>query len=102
MGGKRASAAVALGVCAAFAAPAGPATAETAQDTITKLQSEGYTVTIDRIGTGPIEDCVVTGVRNPRTVTQWVPYVGPGGDAGNLLVRVVVSRSVSVSLDCGR
>ena len=48
--------------------------------------------------------CVVTGVRNPNTITQWVPYVGPGlGDnEGTFLVPVVTSQSISVSLDCTR
>jgi hypothetical protein len=32
---------------------------KTASDTINELQSQGYTVTIDRIGTGPMSDCVV-------------------------------------------
>ena len=48
---------------AALAAPAGVASGEkTASDTINELQSQGYTVTIDRIGTGPMSDCVLTDV----------------------------------------
>jgi len=45
---------------------------------------------------------VVTSVRNPQTVTQWVPYVGPGlGSRGsNFLVPVVTSQTISVSLNC--
>lgn len=90
---------------ATVAGPAGPALAEeTAQDTINDLQRQGYTVTIDKVGTGPMSKCVVTGVRNPNTITQWVPYVGPGlGDnEGTFLVPVVTSQSISVSLDCTR
>ena len=84
--------------------PAGPASAEeSAQDTINDLQRQGYTVTIDKIGTGPMSKCVVTGVRNPNTITQWVPYVGPGlGGDGTFLVPVVTSQSISVSLDCSQ
>ena len=49
-------AAVAAGVCGAIAAPAGLASAEeSAQEMISRLQSEGYTVNIDRIGSGPID-----------------------------------------------
>jgi hypothetical protein len=92
-----------VAAAAAVFGPAGPAIAEeSAQDTINDLQRQGYTVTIDKIGTGPMSKCVVTGVRNPNTVTQWVPYVGPGlgNDDGNFLVPVVTSQTISVSLDC--
>lgn len=88
-----------------LAGPAGMATAdESAQETITQLQQQGYTVTIDKMGTAPLSQCVVTSVRNPQTNTQWVPYVGPvlggGKDSGNILVPVVTSQTISVSLDC--
>lgn len=94
----------AAGVCAAIAAPAGLASAEeTAQATINRLQDEGYTVHIDRVGTAPMSECVVTSVRNPQQVTQWVPYNGPGRNGNDrALVLEVVSQSISVSLDCNR
>jgi hypothetical protein len=85
--------------------PAPTAQAEdSAQDTIKQLQQQGYTVQIDKMGTGPMSKCVVTSVRNPHTMTQWVPYVGPGlGDVdGNFLVPVVTSQTISVSLDCSQ
>ena len=92
---------VAAGICGAIAAPAGLASAEeTAQETISRLQSEGYTVNIDRIGTGPLDQCVVTNVRNPQRVTQWVPYSGPGRDGDRVLVQVVTSQTISVTLNC--
>jgi hypothetical protein len=94
-------AAVAVGVCGVIAAPAGLASAEeSAQQVISRLQSEGYTVNIDRVGSGPIDQCVVTNVRNPQQVTQWVPYHGPGSHGDRVLVQVVVSQSISVSLSC--
>jgi hypothetical protein len=93
--------AVTAGVCGVIAAPAGLASAEeSAQETISRLQSEGYTVNIDRIGTGPIEQCVVTNVRNPQQVKQWLPYSGPGKDGDRVLVQVVTSQSISVTLNC--
>lgn len=88
---------------ALLAAPAGTAKADqSAQETINDLQRQGYTVTIDKMGTGPTSKCVVTSVRNPQTVTQWVPYVGPGLGSrdGTFLVPVVSSKTISVSLDC--
>ena len=95
-----AAVAVLLAAAAVLAAPA--QAEESAQDTISKLQQQGYTVTLDKIGTGPLSKCQVLSVRNPQTITQWVPFVGPGlGNAdGNFLVPAVTSRTVSVSLDC--
>ncbi|BBX91009.1 hypothetical protein H5U98_07135 [Mycolicibacterium boenickei] len=75
---------------------------ESAQDTINRLQSEGYTVTIDKIGTAPLEQCTVTSVRNPQQVSQLVPYVGPGLGGDRILVPSITSRTVSVSLNCQR
>ena len=95
--------AVTAGVCGVIAAPAGLASAEeSAQETISRLQSEGYTVNIDRIGTGSMDQCVVTNVRNPQQVTQWVPYNGPGRNGDRVLVQVVTSQSISVTLNCSR
>ncbi|MCV7224600.1 hypothetical protein [Mycolicibacterium komossense] len=96
-----AAAVAAFGV---LAAPAGLASADgkTAQQTISDLQSQGYTVTIDKIGSGPMSACVVTSVRNPQQVTQWVPAVGPvlGNSNRNVLVQQVQSQTISVSLNC--
>ena len=96
-------AAVAAGVCGAIAAPTGLASAEESpQELISRLQSEGYTVNIDRVGTAPLDQCVVTNVRNPQQVTQWVPYNGPGRNDDRVLVQVVTSQSISVTLNCSR
>ncbi|MCB1263332.1 MAG: hypothetical protein KDB56_01800 [Mycobacterium sp.] len=92
-------------VLAALATPAGMAHADnSAQDTINDLQRQGYLVQIDKLGTGPMSKCVVTGVRNPQTVTQLVPYVGPslGSRDATFLVPMVTSRTISVSLDCSQ
>jgi hypothetical protein len=92
---------VAVGaLCGAMVAPAGIASAETAQETISRLQSQGYTVNIDRVGSGPMENCMVTSVRNPQQVTQLVPYVGPGDRDHNALIPAVVSQTISVTLNC--
>ena len=89
--------------CAVLGGPAGSAWADkSAQDTISDLQKQGYQVQIDKIGTGPMSQCVVTSVRNPIAVTQLVPYVGPGlgSRGGTFLVPMVTSQTISVSLDC--
>jgi len=78
------------------------ATAETAQETIDRLQASGYTVTIDKIGTAPMSACTVTSVRNKQSTTQLMPYPGPGvgnGWRGSILLPQT-NQTVSVSLDC--
>jgi hypothetical protein len=97
-------AAAMVGACAAMTVSAGIASAEEdAQATIRRLQDEGYTVNIDRTGSAPLSQCVVTNVRNPKQVTQWVPYVGPGNNGNDrALVLQVMSQSISVTLDCNR
>ena len=90
----------ALGVCA-LAASAGLASAddgESAQETIRKLQDDGYNVTIDKIGTAPLSECVVTSVRNPQQFTQLKPLLGGGNDG--VLFPQIISQPISVSLDC--
>ena len=88
-------AAMTAGACATFAASAGLASAddtESAEEVISKLQSEGYNVTIDKIGTAPMSECVVTSVRNPQQFTQLVPLLGGGTTAA-----ACCSRRSSVS-----
>ena len=82
-------------------ASAGVASAESAQETINRLQSEGYTVTVNRIGTAPLDQCVVTSVHNPTETGQLVPYVGPGL-GGNKMLVPAVHQAISVSVNCQR
>jgi hypothetical protein len=93
-----------VAVAGVVLAPAGVATAQpvqpgNAQQTIDQLESEGYDVVIDRVGSAPINQCIVTSVRNPQEVTQTF-VVGKGKDRE--LITVVVSRSITVSLNCDR
>lgn len=84
-----------------MAAPAGFASADSPLETIGLLEAEGYTVIIDRVGSGLIEDCVVISVRNPNTITRFVRVGGRGGGRGDsVLVPVIVSKTIQVSLDC--
>jgi hypothetical protein len=83
-------------------APAGLATAEPTQQgnayqTIGLLEDEGYNVIIDRVGSAPINQCIVTSVRNPQTQTRTF-WVGEGKQ--RRLITVVVSRSINVTLNC--
>ncbi len=102
---KMTLAAAILGACASLIAPGIASAEESAQATINRLQDEGYTVNIDRSGSAPLSECVVTNVRNPKKVQQWVPYIGPGrnGFGGDrALVLETISQSISVTLDCNR
>ena len=96
------------GVAATFAAAsvvlasAGLATAEPTQNgnayqTIGMLEDEGYDVIIDRVGNAPLNQCIVTSVRNPQTQTRTF-WVGEGRQ--RRLITVVVSRSINVTLNC--
>jgi hypothetical protein len=83
-------------------APAGMAMADPIQpggayQTIGVLEDEGYDVIIDRVGNAPINQCIVTSVRNPQTQTRTF-WVGKGKDRER--VTVIVSRSINVSLNC--
>jgi hypothetical protein len=91
-----------LAAASVLLAPAGLAIAEPTQAgnayaTIGTLEGEGYDVIVDRVGNAPINQCIVTSVRNPQTQTRtfWV-------DEGKhrRQVTVVVSRSINVSLNC--
>lgn len=89
--------------CVAMVTSAGTASAEeTAAEVISRLEGDGYTVTIDKLGTAPLSQCVVTDVRNPTKVAQWRPYPGPTAGDEDVLVLATVNQSISVSLDCNR
>ena len=83
-----------------LAAPAGFASAaESAIVTIGQLEAQGFDVKIDRIGSAPLSECVVTQIRNPRERTE-LRRIGGRGDRD--LVPVVVERTITVSVDCSR
>lgn len=100
-----ATAATLAAAACVLVAPAAPAFADqNPQQTIYQLQQEGYDVNVDRVGSGRIQDCVVTSVRNPQTQTDYIrDYYGKRDENGNRkyrIIEVVVSKSISVSLDC--
>jgi len=93
--------AVAVG---AILAPVGAAAAQPVQPggalrIISELEATGYDVVIDRVGSAPIIECIVTSVRNPQEVTR--TYRIDNGKRRQYIT-VVVSRSITVSLNCDR
>lgn len=97
-------AALSIPVAAAAAAigmlvlPAIPAQAESAAVTIGQLEAQGLDVKIDRVGSAPLDECVVTNVRNPQERTELVRVNGRGDR--DRFIPIVVSRTITVSLDC--
>jgi hypothetical protein len=90
---------IAAAACGAIAAPAAIASAaESAELTIAQLEAQGFDVKINRIGSAPLDQCVVTDVRNPRERTEFVPVIG--GDGG--VVETVVDRNITVTVNCSR
>jgi hypothetical protein len=71
---------------------------DNAQRTVEELESQGYDVVIDRVGTAALSDCTVINVRNPRTITQTIVT---GHNTNRKVETVVRSKSITVSLDCG-
>jgi hypothetical protein len=69
-----------------------------AQQTVQELESQGYDVHIDRVGTAALSDCTVVSVRNPRTITQTIVT---GHNTNRKVETVVRSKSITVSLNCG-
>ncbi|WP_422745252.1 hypothetical protein ACN27E_23820 [Mycobacterium sp. WMMD1722] len=89
-----------MGVGVAIAAPAGVASADqSAQQVINELRSQGYSITLDRVGSAPLNECVVTSVRNRRTAPIWGPnvYFGSNDDFNPFQD---VTPTVTVSLNC--
>jgi hypothetical protein len=87
-----------LALTSTAVASADPTTSGGAEQTIARLESEGYDVIVDRVGDGDLSQCEVTDVRHPQTLTQTIVT---GHDHNREVVTVVVSKSIHVTLDCG-
>jgi hypothetical protein len=92
----------ALGLTAAAAASAASSGVKTADQTIGKLQSEGYNVIVSRTGTGPVDQCTVTGLRPGQTYSRTDSGV-PGnelGTPGPNIATTVMNKTAYVTLSC--
>ncbi|MBP2454309.1 hypothetical protein JOF57_004222 [Mycolicibacterium lutetiense] len=78
----------------ARAAPSGP---EAVDEVINQLQSQGYHVILNRVGSAPLDRCSVRGVRRGQTYSRSDSGV-PG--AGTDLVTTVTGMTVFVDVDC--
>jgi hypothetical protein len=87
---------IAAAGCAAAIGSAGVASAaESAAVTIGQLEAQGFDVKVSRFGSAPLDECVVTDIGRAREETRLVRR-------GDDLVRVVVARRISVTVDCSR
>jgi len=84
-------AAAVLGLAApADAAPSGPGNA---QDTISKLQSQGYNVIVNHVGNTPLEQASVVAVRPGQTFSRT-----DSGNPGDDLATTVLDKTVYVDV----
>lgn len=84
-------AAAVVGLAApAQAAPSGPGNA---QQTISELQSRGYTVIVNRIGDAPLDKATVVAIRPGQTYTR-TDSVGVGDD----LTTRVINKTIYVDV----
>lgn len=81
-----------LGLAApAAAAPSGSGNA---QDTISRLKADGYTVIVNRLGNAPLDQATVVAVR-PGTTYSRTDRSGPGNDD---MTTKVLSKTVYVDV----
>ena len=81
----------------AGAANAAPSGAVTAAQTVTQLQSQGFDVIVNKVGTAPLDQCVVNAVRQGQTFSR-MDSGAPG--AMNDIVTTVTAKTVFVDVAC--
>ena len=87
---------IAAAACGIVVAPAALAQgAESAELTIATLEAQGFDVKVSRIGSAPLDQCVVTDIGNARERTELVRR-------GDDLIQVVADRNITVTADCSR
>lgn len=92
------AAALAGGAAAALIGLAGPAQAAptgpgSAQDTISELQAQGYTVIVNRTGSTPLDKATVVAVRPGQTFSRT-----DSGNPGDSLQTTVTDKTVYVDV----
>jgi hypothetical protein len=85
---------IAAAACGILLAPEALAQ-ESAELTIATLEAQGFDVKVSRIGSAPLDECVVTDIRNARDRTELVRR-------GDDLIQVVAERNITVTADCSR
>ena len=87
--------AAALGLtAAAAAAPSGPSSVD---QTVNRLQADGYTVFVNKVGAALSDQCTVAGVRPGQTFSRADSGV-PGADSD--IITTVTAKTVYVDVAC--
>jgi len=87
---------IAAAACGIVLAPAAIAqSSESAELTIATLEAQGFDVKVSRIGSAPLDQCVVTDIGKARERTEFVRR-------GDDLIQVVADRNITVTADCSR
>ncbi len=95
---------VAMPLGLASPAAAAPAGVGSAPDTVNRLESEGYTVILNKVGSSALSECAVTAVRPGQTYVRTdsgIPgaHTGLDGTIGTLTV-TELSKTVYVDVKC--
>lgn len=90
LAGAGLAASLTVGSGTATAAPAGPS----AVDTIARLQADGNRVVVNKVGSGPTEQCTLTSVRPIQTRQL------PSGNPLTGIPNLQTTTTVHVNLKC--
>jgi NADPH:quinone reductase-like Zn-dependent oxidoreductase len=85
------------GLAMAGPAAAVPTEPSTVDQTVSRLQSQGYQVVLNKVGAAPLADCAVSAVRPGQTFSR-TDSGAPG--AGNDVVTTVTNKTVYVDVKC--
>lgn len=96
------AAALGLGFVVSGSASAAPSSEVSARDTISQLESEGYRVIVSRVGSGSMDDCSVSAVRQGRSVTGPQPPLAAAGMTVLGPGQVLQYTTMHVDLICRR
>jgi hypothetical protein len=78
-------------------AKAAPSGVVTAAQTVGQLQSQGFDVIVNKVGTAPLDKCVVNAVRQGQTFSR-MDSGAPG--AMDDIVTTVTAKTVFVDVSC--
>ncbi|MHC9293463.1 hypothetical protein ACRCUN_13405 [Mycobacterium sp. LTG2003] len=91
------AAVVSIGIGLTGVAGAAPTAPTSPAQAVNDLRAQGYNVIVNKVGAGPLEQCVVDAIRPGQTFTRMDSGV-PG--AGNDIRTTVTAHTVYVDVTC--
>jgi hypothetical protein len=73
-----------------------PSNDGSAQDTVNRLETQGFKVIVNKVGTGPLGECTATAVRPGQDITQTATSRISGRDP----VEILLYTTVYVDVQC--